>query len=498
MRIPKLKRIKRYADIKNRFGGYVHTAAAEENEFYDMENLTSDSFPLLCVRPERAVWKSAVRDESGHITDFQGTMLLTGLTAAVNASDKLCYCSKTSLYINGKPVENCDLDTDVTRRSIVPVGRNIFIAPDGILVEEDGDAYKVTKAQNMPLLDFAVEHNNRIWGCRFGDDGKGHFVNEIYASASGDPLTWDKFDGISTDSYRVNSGSAGEFTGIAVLGNDVLFFKENYIIKISGSAPYDFTAMTIPARGVEKGAERSIVNLNEKIFYKSRGGILVFDGALPYSISEDLGDSIFTDAAAGTVKGKYYIALTDENNKRNIYVFDTHKGMWHKENASDIRYMVTIKNCLFSINCVTKAGSELFPVNFYSLQVLDLSTMPVPYNVFSGAETEPFRFGEEECVEWFALTGINGAAENETRILRNMILRLKTDDNTEFRLFAVTDKGEKLLYSHDGAYEGTVNIPVCMPREDSFRLKYEGKGRCMIFSAALIYEKTNEVNIFGR
>lgn len=500
MVFPKLKKIRRYADMQNRFGGYDHTEGTANGDFYDMENLTSDNFPLLSVRPARAGWLGAVYDDDGKLTGFEGRMFLTGLSAAVNAGDKLCYCSFSTVYINGKAVMNCDLDTSVKVRSIVPFGRDLFIAPDGILIKDKGNGdFEIQTSEDIPRLDFAVEHNNRIWGCRCGENENGEFVNEIYACALGDPLTWRKYDGVSTDSYCANLGCAGAFTGAAVLGNDILFFKENNIIRISGMTPSDFTVTSFPARGVEKGAHRSIVNLNEKIFYKSRNGINVYDGALPYCISDELGNEVFTDAAAGAVKGKYYIAMTNGKNERKIYVFDTHKGLWHKENDSNTEAFVTVKNCLFSFNRESRFGLPSNPFYVYSLYLHDSNALPVPYNVFTGMETEPVQYEKEKNINWFAVTGRLGAAENETRVLRRIILRVKTAENSTLKVYAFCNDSENglLLYSGDGENDGTLNIPVDLPRCDYFRLKLEGSGDFTLFSAAYIYERTGEVNRLG-
>lgn len=505
MKFPALKKIKRTVEIRRSFGGYVHNEGTPEGAFYDMENLTSDQYPLLCVRPKRAVWRGAEYDENGVMTGYKGEMLLTGLTAAVNAGDKLCYCSRSGVYINGVLTENCPLDPDVVNRSAVPFGRDLFIAPDGILIRDggSGDLTVQTVAEDgdsMPVLDFAAEHNNRVWGCRYGENENGEFVNEIYASALGDPLTWRKYDGISTDSYCASLGSAGEFTGMATLGGDILFFKENAIIRVSGSTPSDFSVETFPARGVEKGAHNSIVNLNEKIFYKGRNGINVYDGALPYCISEDLGTGVFTDAAAGGVKGKYYVSMTDGEGRRGIFVYDTLHGTWHRENDSNTRRFVTVKNCLFAFHLDATMGAPLIPVYVFSLRLHDRNALTDPQNVFTGKETEPVQYADEDAVEWFALTGRLGAREAETRLLRTLLFRISTGEDAVFRVRAINEESgtDVLLYTTEGRTDGTVSIPVMLPRCDSYRLRLEGKGDCTVFSAAACYEKTNEVNMLGR
>ncbi|MBO7406917.1 MAG: hypothetical protein J6V14_04745, partial [Clostridia bacterium] len=57
--------------------------------------------------------------------------------------------------------------------------------------------------RKMPQLDYVTESNNRLWGCRYGEQD-GQVVNEIYASALGDFRNWRKYLGTSQDSYAVS------------------------------------------------------------------------------------------------------------------------------------------------------------------------------------------------------------------------------------------------------------------------------------------------------
>ena len=61
--------------------------------------------------------------------------------------------------------------------------------------------------KGVPDLDYICECENRLWGCSSAD-------KTIYASALGMPEIFYDYRGVSTDSYAVAVGSAGEFTGI--------------------------------------------------------------------------------------------------------------------------------------------------------------------------------------------------------------------------------------------------------------------------------------------
>ena len=209
------------------------------------------------------------------------------------------------------------------------------VLPDSLVLS--GNLYTtgllsdVSISRLIPKMDFAVEHNNRIWACRYGENNEGEFVNEIYASKLGDPTQWGSFQGISTDSYAVSLGCPGEFTGVGKVGNEVIFFKEDCLIRVLGSSPSEFSVYTVPARGIEKGQWRSLVSLGERLFYKSTDGIAVYDGTVPYLLSERDAFTGFTDAVSGAVGGKYVTAMTSPKGERAVYVYDTAYGLWHRE-----------------------------------------------------------------------------------------------------------------------------------------------------------------------
>ena len=82
----------------------------------------------------------------------------------------------------------------------------------------------VTVSRKMPNMDFVVEANNRLWGCRYGTAINGNVVNEIYCPKRGDFKNWNCFMGIATDSWVGAVGTDGQFTGaITHLGYPLFF-----------------------------------------------------------------------------------------------------------------------------------------------------------------------------------------------------------------------------------------------------------------------------------
>ena len=73
MDYPKLTELKSHQERIDYFLGYNHNLKIRQGELYDMENLSSDYFPILAPRKRRSVYKSP--------ENVQGLI----------AKEKLCY-----------------------------------------------------------------------------------------------------------------------------------------------------------------------------------------------------------------------------------------------------------------------------------------------------------------------------------------------------------------------------------------------------------------------
>ncbi len=505
MKFPRLQKLQTAADVQTAFGGYRHTENAGESAFYDCENLSPDAFPLLCVRRPRAIWNAGRSGADGQPVSIESTRFFEGdgITAAANVSDKLVLCSSRGIVYDGKYLPGVTLARGVENRMIVPFGRNFFVSPDGIYVTVSDDGPPTAVQVDCPRLDYAVEHDNRIWGCRFGESGDGAFVNELYACALGDPTAWERTAGISTDSYRVSLGCSGAFTGACRLGGDVLFFKEDSVVRVSGDTPSDFTVTVTPAEGAEKGAFRSVVNVNERVYYKSRSGVTAYDGVLPYRVSEDLGDARLEDVCAGAADGRYYLAGTDPEGSRKIYVYDTSKRLWYKEDDDrDTRFFVYRKHCLYSVCREARFHAGPIQGAAYRFYIHDDRMAPDGCAIFNDEEDPAvtYTYVPETPVRWFAETGRLTARGPQSLILRKLNIALKLDEGAKLRVELRCDGDEEWrnAFYCDSEFTGAFTLPVTLPRCDSYRLRLSGEGGCVIRSVTRVYEKTSGVNLAGR
>lgn len=201
-----------------------------------------------------------------------------------------------------------------------------------------GDSSGVTVTREIPDLDYICQNSNRLWGCSFVGD-------TIYASKLGDPLNWNVFDGLASDSYAADTGTYGNLTACYSYNGNPLFFKENHIFKIYGTKPSNYQLVDTMTLGVEAGSDKSLAVASEVLYYKSTAGIMAYTGSTPRLISDVFGEEgrKMHSAVGGSDMIKYYVCLKlprvndDENDRDYFFVYDPRYGVWHRED--DARFM---------------------------------------------------------------------------------------------------------------------------------------------------------------
>ena len=351
---------------------------------------------------------------------------------------------------------------------------NDFITVSGIIRSTVSQQTTVTVSRKLPKMDFVTQSGNRLWGCNSEK-------NEIYASKLGDPKNFNCFAGISTDSYAVSVGTDGEFTGCIAFRGYVLFFKEACLHKIYGQNP-PFSLSTAYLRGVQKGSEKSLVILNESLYYKSVNGVCVYEGGMPVSVSEALGSEYYTDAVAGALGDKYYICLSDKNKRRFLFVYDESKNIWHKEDEIDIRAFATHNYNLYFIS-QTQNGRRLC-----------LADGENCYGNFTGELSGYFK---EDKLEWSCETGLWGLSLPENKYYSKIILRIAGEEGARLWIDAQINSNGKWTEQLSCRIEktGSVTLPFTLPRCDHVRLRIRGKGEIVVFSIARTVQTGSELNV---
>lgn len=331
-----------------------------------------------------------------------------------------------------------------------------FITVVGILDAETTIEETVTVSRKMPKMDFVVENDNRLWGCRYGLNNDGEVVNELYASKLGDFRNWQCYMGISTDSYAVSLGSDGQFTGAITHSGYPVFFKENCMHKVYGQIPANFQVQTTACRGVQKGCSGSLAIVNEVLYYKSRHAICAYDGSLPTEMSVALGDTQYQNAVAAAHGNKYYVSMQETmTGKHVMLVYDTAKGLWHKESGVPL---LQLCSCREELYCAAKDGKII--------------TMLGSGDTF------------EQEVRWFAETGIINGSFPDRAYLKRISVRMVLEPGSDVTISAQYDSCG--AWESLGFFTGTdlrsFTVPVRPRRCDHLRLRLEGTGKAMVFS----------------
>lgn len=322
----------------------------------------------------------------------------------------------------------------------------------------------VTVSRKVPDMDFITEAENRLWGCKYGftEDGP---VNEIYCCALGDFKNWEQYLGLATDSWRGSLGTDGPFTGAVTHLGCPLFFKEDALHKVFVSATGAHKVTALNCRGVQKGSHESLAVVNETLFYKSAFDICAYDGTLPVSVSEALGDKRYFDAAAGAAGDKYYISMHDNRGQWDLLVFDVSKGLWHREdNTRALQF--------------TKCGGVLYFLDEYGrVQCVD---------GFAEGRAE----NGDDPLPWRAVTGLLGYGTVEQKYVSRFNLRMQLPQGSHADVYMEYDSDG--VWHHAGHMVGTGTktfmLPVQPRRCDHFRVKLTGVGDVRVYSFSKILE----------
>ena len=319
--------------------------------------------------------------------------------------------------------------------------------------------------RKMPELDFITESENRLWGCRYGVAANGEVVNEIYASKLGDFKNWSCFMGLATDSYTASCGTDGQFTGAITHMGYPLFFKENCVHKVYGNYPANYQIQTTACRGVQKGCHKSLAIVNEVLFYKARSGICAYDGSLPTEASYALGNEAYSDAVGGAHGNKYYVSMKDLAGEWNLFVYDTAKSMWHKEDDFQAEAFCSCRNDLYAIYCG------------------DIICM-----LGSGEDYE-------DKLDWMVQTGEIGISSPDMKYISRLTVRMAMDIGAEVRFFAQYDFCDEweLLFSLRSDNLRSFSLPIRPKRCDHMKLRIEGEGMAKIYSITKTIEQGSEL-----
>lgn len=300
---------------------------------------------------------------------------------------------------------------------------------------------EVTIKRKVPDLEFICESNYRLWGTK---------GNTIYSSKFSDPFNFNVFDGLSSDSYYIDVGSDGAFTGCIPYSSHICFFKENTLHKLYGTKPSNFQIVTANIYGVQSGCERSMCIVNEQLLYKGIDGVYAYTGGVPELISSKFGTKRFSDAVATCDGERYYISMK-HNDEWGMYVYDVLKNIWLRED-----------------------NTHAYDMTFYDGYVYFVDGSGALYKVDRTAGREDIEWSVTFCPFNETVNEKKGYSKFHLRIDMSagawIMVDVKTDMDTQWRE----------VYKTHNEKARTISVPIIPTRCDSVTVRLRGKGECTV------------------
>ena len=339
----------------------------------------------------------------------------------------------------------------------------------------------------VPDMDYIIEAGNRLWGCKFGrvyntGTQKEEPINEIYCSARGDFFRWIAGPSDNDDSpVTFSIGSDGAFTGAIDYRGTPTFFKENKIIQIKGFGASGFAVSEEDAIGIAAGDDKSLQVVETALYYKGGGSIYRYDGSVPISVSDKLGelrDWVVHDS--GRIGKKYCINVTyglAREERKQLYVMDTETGIWTAEN-------VITNGCYSTADNLYYLGED----GFYAARDLTSGAKKIV-----GAEGKNKINYEKDSdpIRWYAESGIIGLETPDEKYITKLAIRLKLEAGAHVRVLIQYDSSGEWEQVMAAEFVGmrTVTVPVHPHKYDHMRYRLEGEGECQIFSVTKTLER---------
>ena len=380
------------------------------------------------VTGEYGDMEAICEEAEGAIKFTDSTITTTGDGFDFRVGDGITISGCTSFPENNKTV----IIREVNGKTL-GFYENTFTAGD--------EAGSVTLKREVPNLEHICESNYRLWGV---------VGNTIYGSKYSDPFNFQVFDGLTGDSYYIEVGSDGEFTGCIPFSSHICFFKENSLHKLYGSKPSNYQLVNSQVYGVQAGSERSMCIINETLFYKGVNGVYAYTGGVPELVSEKLGTVRYSNACAATDGERYYISM-QTGGEWHLLVYDVQRNIWLREDGT---------------HCVDMA--------FHDGHVYLLN-----------AEGELWRIDSQaprDDIEWSATFCPFTETMNERKGYSKFHLRLELKAGAYLTVEVKRDNAprwEKVYTTHQSR-DRTLSIPILPQRCDSVEVRLSGKGECLL------------------
>lgn len=504
----------RYTNSVTTFRGLNQNLAIGDGEWSDMKNMSDHLYPSIATRRPRGVSELTIASPKalmhknglfyidGTKAYYKGTerftvsdtdKLIVGMgayivvfpdgimyntftneteymAASMNQSGTVTFAplSKGSVYtkitatgIHNKfkkgdnvEISGCTNSSYNGTHIIIDAGTN-FIVISGSLDTQFTQASGLKFERKIPSLDFVCERDNRLWGCSTEN-------HEVYCCKVGDPKNWYSYETGADMAWAATVGSDGDFTACTKFSTYCLFFKENTVHILRGDKPSNFSLSEKALPGVRTGCSRSVLSINDTLYYVGRNGIYSFDGAIPQKISDNIKGDI-SDAVASQYESKYYLSCKLDGVQKLI-VYDPKTHIFDIEDDTEFKFADYSDGMLWYIgreNSLAKIYGDKNEVIDWFLEADDLSVMSLDMKYVS-------------------------------KIKLNLWLKTNTEVNVSMKF------DDDPMWYKKGYIRATKNktytIPVNPMRCTKYCIRIEGKGQAIIMGMSTQIEQGSELN----
>ena len=450
------------AAVRNLMSGEVHLYVWDGGAWVDNGKLVTDMEAIVENQPA-VFMDGTLYDEKAtantikltNVSAYELTEVMgfrEGDAVTITGCTKMTSNNKTPVLRQIEGVDKNNMELGVYLR----FSDFCFTMPenaDGTTATEYTES-SITIERKAPEMDVIFEHENRLWGAK----GK-----EIFASKLGDPFNWNCFEGLSTDSYYLQTQDKGEITAGISFGYP-RFFREDSMTTVYGSMPSAFQTKNTELAGVKGGERKSLERMDGLLFWLSADGVVIFDGSKTYLQEQVFGNWPISKVIAKAGGRKLYMAadlgkhpLADGERLYAVLCYDAQSGLWTKENNPGIKSMTYMDGTVYALT----------------------SDRIITMNGLCGKETA--EIGISSYVEFGDFTDgdLNRKAVNRVQ------LRMELEEGAWVNIWIGYDGEEwtRLQYLEAGK-KRSVYIPVIPRRCDHYRIRIEGGGKWTLYAMA--------------
>lgn len=300
----------------------------------------------------------------------------------------------------------------------------------------------VTLSKKMPSFNHIVFHQGRLWG----SSPSGRY---IYASASDDIFSFSYEDMTNKFAWRMPTDAVGRVTGFSSYNDELVVFKEDAMSVITGYGPKNYQMNTLS--GIGCIAPKSCQITSKGVIFLAYDGFYIYNGSYPKMFSHSLNRK-YTDAVSGFDGRKYYTSVTDREGNREVLVYDTLYGLWHREDE------------------FMPKGYFRFRDGFY---VCDSNTL--------------YKLGTDQSNVLWSMT-LAQRGDLDLKGINEIWLRCEIDEGAEFTVYTDIGKGGWRKHATFTEADGVTvyRVPVRFINSNNYRVKITGRGKVVIYALELI------------